>query len=371
MIDRLKADLCICIGVDSEYNYDNPFYKLAKYKFLYHEISEDYSIPFDDAYKILSFNRPKYEKLENVNGLYGKIAKSSHSTLGDKIKYRGIYPNISNFDDFNNDEMIVHYLGTKDNKRGNQVYSTNDIDRLHLLQDDNVVTYKKPLYWREFLKIKNQWLGGIKDDTHQHPGSAAYLIYYRWLLLKRLIEMDLINQYDRFIITRSDYIYQLPHPQLNLMNENFIWIPNGEHYSGYTDRHAVLSKHNIKEYLGIFNSLVLRSNEYFMKLRTLERSTRYKVLNLEMVIKAHFELNNLSVKEFPYVMYTVRSKAGKSKASFGQYSKELGYFIKYRSEFRSSNYFKAEFEKFKNITKDSSEVTIDDFYEFHIDSTHH
>ena len=35
VIDELNADLCLCIGFNSNYNYDNPFYKLAKYKFLY------------------------------------------------------------------------------------------------------------------------------------------------------------------------------------------------------------------------------------------------------------------------------------------------------------------------------------------------
>ena len=35
VIDRLDADLCLCIGIKSDYNYNNPFYTLAKYKFLY------------------------------------------------------------------------------------------------------------------------------------------------------------------------------------------------------------------------------------------------------------------------------------------------------------------------------------------------
>ena len=34
VFDVLNADLCLCIGVKSNYDYYNPFYKLAKYKFL-------------------------------------------------------------------------------------------------------------------------------------------------------------------------------------------------------------------------------------------------------------------------------------------------------------------------------------------------
>ena len=33
------------------------------------------------------------------------------------------------------------------------------------------------------------------------------------------------------------------------LNQRYIWIPNGEKYGGYTDRHAVLSKLNIHDYL--------------------------------------------------------------------------------------------------------------------------
>ena len=51
------------------------------------------------------------------------------------------------------------------------------------------------------------------------------------------------------------------------MNENNIWIPNSEHYSGYTDRHAVLSKTNIEPYLNILNNLVFKSHEYFNKMK--------------------------------------------------------------------------------------------------------
>ena len=75
-----------------------------------------------------------------------------------------------------------------------------------------------------------------------------------------MIDNDLINKYDRFIITRSDFIFLLPHPKVELMNKNYIWIPNCEHYGGYTDRHVVLSKNNIESYLNIFNNMVIRSN---------------------------------------------------------------------------------------------------------------
>lgn len=190
--------MCLCIGVKSDYEYSNPFYTLAKYKFLYNE-PEDFGDAFEYAYKLL----------------------------------------LQNSED------------------------------------------EKPLYWREFLKIRDQLFRGVKDVNYNHLGSAGILIFFRWFLLKNLIENDLISKYDRFVITRSDFIYQLPHPKVELMNENNIWIPDAEHYGGYTDRHVILSKNNIKPYLNILNNFVDRSSEYFSKMQI------YSEWNLEKLIKFH------------------------------------------------------------------------------------
>lgn len=276
VIDELNADLCVCIGVKPDYDYNNPFYNLAKYRFTYNE-PDDFGDAFEYAYNtILSQNKPKIE--------------------------------------------------------------------------ENVITYEKPLYWREFLKLKDQFLGGIKDSHNEHPGSAGILIFFRWFLLKNLIDNDLINKYDRFIVTRSDFIYELPHPKVEYMNENCIWIPDSEHYGGYTDRHVVLSKNNVESYLNIFNNFVLRSNEYFMKMKD-----KYN-WNLERLIKFHLEQNNVLhlVKEFPYIMYSVRSITGSTRWTVGNYSSKLGYFIKYQTEYDRSNYYKNEFQQ--------SGLNIDEFY---------
>ena len=274
VIDVLNADLCLCIGVKSNYDYTDPFYNLAKYKFTYDE-PNDFGDAFDYDYNnIISKNKQKQEEF--------------------------------------------------------------------------------PKHWREFLKVKDQFLGGIKDSTNQHPGSGAIQIFFRWFLLTKLQENDLINKYDRFIITRSDYIYQLPHPKIELLKEDFIWIPDGEHYGGYTDRHVVLSKSNIEPHLNILNNFVLRSNEYLMKMKN--RSD----WNIERVIKFHLEQNNVLhlVRHTPYVMYTVRNENGTTSWSVGDFSNELGYYIKYSGEYNKSTYYKNKFER--------SGLTIDEFYSKHI-----
>jgi hypothetical protein len=347
VIDTLNADLCVCIGVKPDYDYTNPFYKLAKYKFLYNE-PEDFGDAFEYAYNIITKDKPKYECLQNMNALHGKLQYPKQST--ENIKYHENIQNIKSLDFFNDDdEIVIHTHDFLDKLWKSQIYSVKNSDN-NLVYQPNVITYKKRLYWREFLKVKDQFLGGIKDDHNQHPGSAGILIFFRWFLLKNLIDNDLINKYERFVITRSDFIYQLPHPKLEHLNEKNIWIPDSENYGGYTDRHVILSKSNIESYLNILNNFVLFSNYYFMKMKS------FYEWNLERVIYFHLMQNNVLhlVKESPYVMYAVRNINGSTRWSEGVFSNHFGYYIKYDTEYEKSSYYKNIFEK--------SGLTIDNFY---------
>lgn len=347
VIDELNADLCLCIGVKSDYNYDNPFYNMAKYKFTYNE-PDDFGDAFEYAYNEISKNKPKYECLKNVNSIYGKL--KTPRDLNENIIFNGICEdNLINFENLTYDEVVIHTKDFSNNIWRNHVYGIKRSDNNFVIQK-NVNTFKKPLYWREFLKIKDQFLGGIKDTYNQHPGSAGILIFFRWFLLKNLIDNNLINEYDRFVITRSDFIYQLPHPKLELLNETNIWIPDCENYGGYTDRHVILSKNTIVPYLNILNNIVVRSNEYFMKMKN------FHEWNLEKIIKFNLEQNNVLhlVKEFPYIMYSVRNINGTTRWSVGNYSNELGYYIKYQSEYDKSSYYKNKYKK--------SNLHINNFY---------
>ncbi len=348
VIDVLNADLCLCIGVKSDYDYNNPFYQLAKYKFTYNE-PDDFSDAFDYAYNIISSGVKKYECIKNINTMYGKLHVPKQSA--GNITYYGTTDNITNFDNFNDDEIIVHTKDFSDNLWNNQIYGIKNNKNNNFINQENVITYKKPLYWREFLKIKDQILGGIKDDYNQHPGSGGISIFFRWFLLKNLIDNDLINKYDRFIITRSDCIYQLPYPKIELLNDNYIWIPDCENYEGYTDRHVILSKKYVEPYLNILNNIILRSNEYFIKMQN------YFEWNIEKLIKLHLEQNNVAhlVREYPYIMYSVRNINGSTRWSVGEYSNVLGYYIKYHTEYEKSSYYKNQFE--------NSGLSIDDFYQ--------
>lgn len=355
VVDELNADLCLCIGVKPDYDYTNPFYQLAKHKFLYEE-PDDFGVAFDYAYNLLTKNAPRYERFENLNTLYGKLDHPLHSTENIRhyanIDEDNIDLSLSNVDD---DEIVIHTKKFPDESCRGQTYGIRKKIDGNDVKQEHVITYKRRIHWREFLKIKFQFLGGIRDPQYQHPGSAGILIFFRWVLLQNLIHSDLINQYDRFVITRSDFIYELPHPKLELMQESNIWIPDSEHYGGYTDRHVVLSRRHVEPYLNILTNMVLQSNEYFQKMRHKDD------WNLEQLIYFHLEQNGVrrDVKGFPYIMYSARGVNGTSTWATGVFSESHGYFIKYLSEFVESFNNKNSFQ--------ASGYTIDDFYKSAID----
>lgn len=140
VIDELNADLCVCIGVKPNYNYNNPFYNLAKYKFTYNE-PDDFSNAFEYAYNIISQNKTKYECLYNVNALYGKIQNPKEST--ENITF---YGNINeypiNFNNFTDDEVVIHTEDFPDNSWKNQIYGIKNSSNTDLVSQQNVITYK-------------------------------------------------------------------------------------------------------------------------------------------------------------------------------------------------------------------------------------
>lgn len=357
VIDELNADLCVCIGVKSDYDYENPFYKLAKYRFLYDE-PEDYATAFDYAYNEITKNEFIYEKMENVYSMFesnpmdfnenmtylGELCHNIHNCDKNNIHIK-LEKNISDITKY--DEIIIHTSEFENSNLKNKCYGKNNGNIDDFRYKENVVTYKKKLHWRELLKLKEQLFGGIIDNDNPQHGSSAILIFFRWFLLKNLLKNNLINEYDRFVITRSDFIYLLPHPSMNVLDEKYIWVPNGEKYGGITDRHAILSKQNIVTYLNLLDNLINNSNTYFMLMKKID------TWNLERFILFNICLQNEqnNIKFFPYVMYSVRNINGSTRWQKGEYSKEHNYYIKYKNEYESATEYEQLFRR-----------SIDDFY---------
>ena len=185
--------------------------------------------------------------------------------------------------------------------------------------------------WRLLLGVQDQWLGGVKA-VNQHPGSAGILIFFRWLLLQRILQENLCEVYDRFVITRSDFLWENQHPDLSLLDECFIWLPMGESYGGVTDRHVILNRDDLGAYLNLLEEILMRP----------------KVLKVQMDWRTDWNLEKFiyfilvksgrehKLRFFPYCMYSVRERYGSTSWAKGVWSKEHGFYIKYPTELEAS-----------------------------------
>lgn len=248
LIDPLNADLALCIAVSDDYDFSNPYWQFAKYKFTFKEYG-DWGLAYDEC---------------------------------------------------------QHLLASQSNN-------------------------KKLTDWRILLGIKDQWLGGVKGDG-AHPGSAGILLYARWKLLQSIYSERLHLKYERFIITRSDFIWSVPHPDLSLLDPSKIWVPDSEGYGGITDRHTILSSNHLEPYLSCL-SLILGSPDQLA-----ETMQGFSHWNLERFLLHHLRLRQVDtlIQYFPYIMYSVRERGGSTSWSAGIWSDELGYYIKYSTEHASA-----------------------------------
>lgn len=190
--------------------------------------------------------------------------------------------------------------------------------------------YGKITNWRKILQIQNQWLGGIKGKGEQ-PGSAGILIYFRAKLCDFLEREHLIHSYDRFIITRSDFIWEILHPKVERLNPKYLWFPYGEFYGGLTDRHVVLNQNNLKAYLNLIDPILQNTDKLMCDMLAYNPKAKW---NIEQYILFHLKSLNLAnkIRYLPYMMYSVRNQTTPTRWARGVFDPDLDCFVKYPSE---------------------------------------
>jgi hypothetical protein len=249
VVDELNADLALALTIDEKYDYTNPFWQHAKYRWTAPDFS-DYGEGFDLAQR-------------------------------------------------------------------------------WLCQQRNM----QPPDWRPMLRIKGNWQGRIQSPDPQ-PTASSILTFCRWLLLHGLQRDDVLDQYDRFVITRSDFVWRCPHPPLSILDRDAIWFPNGEHYTGFNDRHLVASRADVVNCLNVLEDIVLHPQQLYEEMR-------YQTTwNDEQLFAHHLERKGLvqKVKFFPYVMYLARPVRDDNPTfSPGYYEPAVGHLVKYEWEFRTAS----------------------------------
>ncbi len=253
VLDELKADLALAVTIDDKYDYANPYWQHAKYRWTGFQ-------PAD---------------------------------MGDSF----------------------------------------DLAQKWFCQDHGI----SPPDWRLMLRIKGLWQGGIVTAEPQ-PSYTANLFFCRWLLLHGLQHDGVLERYDRFVVTRSDFVWLAPHPPLSILNRESLWVPDGEHYGGLTDRHLVVSRDDAVPALSLIDDILLRPDELYGEMK------HEAYWNTERFLAHHFERKGLlpRVKQFPYVMYLARGvRETPSTWSVGRYEPSVGHVVKYGPEFRRATAYAA------------------------------
>jgi hypothetical protein len=159
----------------------------------------------------------------------------------------------------------------------------------------NKLSSKEQDQWHEYLKIDGNWLGGIKERR----GSGFHLNFNYLKLLERLKTLKKNGfEYQRYIITRTDFLWMVEHPPLNLLEPKLIWTPAGENYNGYNDRHAVCSDQNISHYLNLLEFMF-----NFQALEYIYNNVDENNLSHERHLKSHLDYCGVKVSTFNNVAY--------------------------------------------------------------------
>jgi len=204
-----------------------------------------------------------------------------------------------------------------------------DLAQRWLCQQHNV----PPPDWRSMLQMKGIWKGGIKSPKPE-PSASAIQPFCRWLLLQGLQQDGILDRYDRFVITRSDFVWLCPHPPLSILDRSAIWVPNGEDYGGLNDRHFVASRADVEDCLNVIEDVLLHPIELYDGIKH-----QWSSLNNETLLAYHLRCKGLldKVKRFPYIMYLARAVNDESPTwSWGRYEGAVGHYVKYEKEFRSA-----------------------------------
>jgi hypothetical protein len=187
--------------------------------------------------------------------------------------------------------------------------------------------------WRVVCEIGGTWLGRVAQAKQEGAGAIHFIL--RWFMLDNIRAAGLLERYDRFVLTRSDFYYLCPHPPLEYLDAGYLWIPDGEDWSGLCDRHLVVSPRDLAATCNAIEDLLRAPGE------TLELMRLCAHWNTEGFIALHYRRNGLiaRTRRFPYVMFLVRGENDPMGWSGGSHDPGVGMTVKYPSEFREAARF--------------------------------
>jgi hypothetical protein len=184
--------------------------------------------------------------------------------------------------------------------------------------------------WRQLCKIPDQWLGSIKNCGH--PASAGILWSFRWLVQQKLALLNLEDKYDVFILSRADELFLCDHYNFSQFNKSVGYLPEGEEYGGYSDRHLAGNFDIWNKMINITKNIVCNPEKMRESLFKWKPGSGF---NMESVQKAMWDEWGLEITSFPRTMFTVRGPEDPTQWSTGEAHEILSKFklkVKYQGE---------------------------------------
>jgi hypothetical protein len=192
-------------------------------------------------------------------------------------------------------------------------------------------SWRAPLYdvWRP--SNGNILLGPLNHTI----GSGTIIFTFRWYLSQYIRTLNLTETYDRFVITRSDHYYVCPH-SLDLLDNQYLWIPSGEDWGGICDRHLIANKDDILPALNILPPILENPYQY-------RHALGRKVSNTEQIVLQRWFEEGLTprIRRFRRPMFLCTDALDMNRTHyFVQEEKEVqaeGVYTKYHGEYHRSH----------------------------------
>lgn len=136
---------------------------------------------------------------------------------------------------------------------------------------------------------------GLSGGIDNRPGSGSIIFAFRYYI--KQYYLDVLQQYEHIILTRSDHLYTYPHP--NQLSTDNILVVEGEDYGGITDRHHIFPSKYAKEMLGVID--YMNTEVGYNEMLNVYRP------NPEQVLLSSFKFYNIEdkINRFPRFQFTV------------------------------------------------------------------
>jgi hypothetical protein len=179
--------------------------------------------------------------------------------------------------------------------------------------------------WRHIARNTNNGpFGGTKEDRTS-SGAIRGLIHM-WLG-QRVESLGLLDEYDRFVVTRTDVFYVVD-LDLAALDPSKIWIPQGENWGGVYDRFYICPNHILLKALYTHPPAIQNPQKYYSFEKRQNR-------NIESFIKLRWQEEGIyeKVRFFRRVLYigTVQGDDSRWARASGEAFVEDGISVFYKN----------------------------------------